>query len=66
MTGELGQHWNNSVVCDDGEVLLVAGDARHRGTDAGQYLDVVGLEQTYYQLQTTDEATNHLTGVLHR
>ena len=65
MAGEPGQHWNYTVVGDDRQVLLITGDTSHSRTDTSQHLNVVRLEQTYYQLQTTHEATNHLTRVLY-
>ena len=64
MAGEFGEHWNDSVVGDDGQVLLVAGDASNRGTDAGQHRDTVRLEQTHDQLQTSHETAHHLTRLL--
>ena len=64
MAGEFGEHRNDSVIGDNSEVLFVAGDAGHSGTDARQHCDVVRLEQTHHQLKTADEAAHHLARVL--
>ena len=66
VAGKLGQHGNDSVVGDDRQVLLVTGDTRHSSTDTSQHVDTVRLEETYYQLETTHEATYHLTRVLYK
>jgi len=65
VAGEIGEHWYDTVVSNDRQVLLVASNARDSGTDASQHVDIVRPQQTHYQLQTSDETTHHLTRVLH-
>ena len=55
---------DDAVVCDDGEVLLVARDVGDGEADCGKDLLVAGLQQVADELEAAHEAAHHVAGVL--